>query len=381
MPCCTDLNPRGCLTVPLTDSCLTHPAVAGTDTPIFAGSAHSVPTCVCAPPAYPNPAAEDPSTAPYVASLGCLRRAVAESVQLRSSVVNLNLQKRTPHAGGAEVTTVELKIPMDGTDWLSDSTYWAIATPPPSWLHPISMMGNVTPPLSGSEVLITVPVNVSSTGISEFDSPHTHVMPFTIALAQVQTFPVTFTVAIRATPVASECVLTTANLPVMATVGVPATFTFSARDVDGLPLGYPVTGSPFAVATTHATTGAPAVGATGVVSHVTADEYRVSVTVTRLGTYQVSLELTADGITAALDFTVPLSVNQCQPEYVVLRDGRCGCPEGMFYSLAESVCRTCPAGLSAYAGSLECNGVPNSAIELAACPQPLCSVMPHVSCV
>jgi hypothetical protein len=46
------------------------------------------------------------------------------------------------------------------------------------------------------------------------------------------------------------------------------TFSFSARDLDGMPLGFPVSGMPFEVTARLAHTGVVAIGATGDVSHV-----------------------------------------------------------------------------------------------------------------
>ena len=258
----------------------------------------SMPTCACARPAYPI-VGKDTELAPYID--GCTYPLQVKSLKHSSPEVFVELVKGS--YSRADAIVVNLTLTVNGTAWQASGASrllapWHVAQIQATWLRPLLSMGSLEPPfLLGGESVTMIPVKISSRGLaSSADVPYTSSLVVTVLSNQTVSIPVRATVL--AYPVASNCALAANTSSVLhAIVNESASFTFVARDIDGLPVHASPVSSAISFSakvdrctdvsckhTQHFASALPPV-----IERLVGGSYRVRLSIRHLGMYRVSV--------------------------------------------------------------------------------------------
>ena len=302
------------------------------------------PICTCESPRYP--AGGDPY-APYkgiVASAssgsdqGCIVPFSAANLTLSSSSALFTLAKTT----STPSHRANLTLTIDGTQWQVPGalgTYaWTLVAPPAPWMRVLNTSGHVMKPqLAGEAAVAYVPIEVHSSGLPDSSTAlqttlevDVHLPGAYLAPAPPQRALIPVQLLVSASPIATECTLDAPDTTLPAILNQPTSFLFTARDVDGLPLSH-ADGSYNAMCV-------PPEGCTATVAYTGEGNYTVDVSLTRLGEYQVSVNLAGGARDGLLPFAKHVEAICPAYEYSAL-------------AINRTSCLSCPSGVSCAHGS------------------------------
>ena len=308
------------------------------------------PACECAPPAYPSPLAAYPLHAPYTE--GCVLPIEAANLTHVAPSVLTTLEKTVsivPH----EHQSISLRL--TGTTWSLPSRFGGVSAYPftvatvgqISWLHVLTPSGFLRrPAIDGEDSVATVMVNVSAAGLAESPQPYEAAVRVAIDLTdrlrssvapvrRIEYRDIPVKILVRAQPVAGECFVDANEpSPLQAVLDEPASFTFSTRDVEGLPLDHSVSDDLSATLyRCNASAGCDMAVSNPPITYRGGGNYTAHVTLLALGDFAVGIQLrqTEGANPVSLGFQKAVVAN---------------CPRGYYSALViGGGCRRCPEGV------------------------------------
>lgn len=349
------------------DICASREGTACTDAPIAPWSTLNLttPRCACAPGYLPNRGAHDQLFAPYssLVSEGCVRPINLEGLSRISSIEVVVPLIKDPAQPEKAADEVELTMSLNGSDWHTDDVHtWSVPPPTVPWLRLEHPRGNISSPR------VTVPLLVDAKGRPDgYDATYDVVV--TAALSQRgvltrQLVSLPVRIVVTALVALEECTLDSPSW--RPTIGKQATFLFTARDVDGLPLqatGFTtvltIDGEDFYGE--DVTRNVPLVtmqymGAVFSAANLPSGEYSVQLTPRILGAYTLRVLHNGRHMPHASQSFAPT----CPTNQAPLIDGTCSCEAGSTPS-EDGGCSLCPAGTyKSTVGRLPCTPCPTN---------------------
>ena len=298
---------------------------------------------------------------PYDApAIGCETHATITSFlyTAESAVVNLN------KLAAAESTNLNVSLTIGGSatrnmiTWSvvpNASTASAMVQLTP-WLAAIEAAGQVSKS-SSAAITISVPLRIDSASMREDVAPYQYALKVSVGLRNNEDATIPVNLFVAAQPVAAQCTVqlpsgqtaSEALLNVSSVLRVPFTFLFTSRDCDGLELNHREVG--FTVNVRRNGIPAPSTTASYVIEYTSGGTYRVAVTPTLLGAYE--LRLARDGESFNASQTIALQVG-CAGGMEPIDGGLCGCATGSQPS-ADGRCELCPrSSYKPLAGDFPC---------------------------
>ena len=344
------------------------------DAPIATGSNITTPTCACAPGAFAASTYISEHYSPYNPTSGCLIPLEADKIIRTSDSVFVTLHKL---ANEKATTDVNLTLRTKGTDLNRAAGYsWQI-TSAPAWIMPLLLQGPVA-----TLDPVAIPVRVSTTLLAS--GYHSDFIKTRVSLSGApRTFSTKVEVRVTAEPSAVFSAFVSkseAQGRVMSeeqgddqtvqggsatqevAAGSEALVTFSAKDVDGLPITEGLLQDLFSVnfAFVPLTQGetlprdAAELADAATVVHVEDDLYAVKFMPLRLGFYTLALQVREHGELVDTASTNLVAVLKCASRRAINALEECVCDQG-FERSAEGTCVPCPHGSSkAVAGNDAC---------------------------